>query len=45
MCEHDNEGVINHFKLDGIERKGLYCKECHELWDYMPQYITDGDVR
>lgn len=43
MCECDCDcGVnISYFKHHGVERKGMYCKECHQLLDYIPQYNED----
>ena len=41
MCEHNNEGYEKTFRKNGIDRIGLYCGECHKLWDYYPQYNED----
>lgn len=45
MCNHDNEGIISYINLDGIKRKTLRCAACGELWDYVPQYNEDSDIR
>ena len=38
LCHH-TEGVnYRTFWLDGIQRQGMYCKVCGQLWDYYPQY-------
>lgn len=37
-CNHNGEIYYGYFKKEGIERKGMYCKECNYLLDYIPQY-------
>jgi len=37
-CDCDCGIYYGYFWKDGIERKGMYCKECHQLLDYIPQY-------
>lgn len=40
-CSHDYEMYSKYFKKQGIERKGIYCKNCNKLIYYFPQYVED----
>jgi nitrate/TMAO reductase-like tetraheme cytochrome c subunit len=40
-CPHDGEVYERYFMKNKIERKGQYCKDCHKLLDYTPQYMED----
>ena len=40
-CGHMGGIRYGYFTLRGIERKGIYCKNCNELLDYIPQYNED----
>lgn len=41
-CLGDEGVYYAYFMKDGIERKGMYCKECKVLLDYIPQYNKEG---
>ena len=43
MIECDCDGAIyyGYFTHHGVERKGMYCKKCRTLLDYIPQYCED----
>lgn len=38
MCDCNDDVRYGYFMMEGIERKGMYCKKCGELLDYIPQY-------
>ena len=41
-CECDEGISYGYFTHQGIERKGMYCKKCGQLLDYIPQYSEDN---
>ncbi len=40
-CPHNGETYYGYFMKHEIGRKGMYCKDCHQLLDYIPQYNED----
>lgn len=41
-CDCDGGVRYGYFTHNGVERKGMYCKECGQLLDYIPQYEMDS---
>lgn len=40
-CDCNVDIVYGYFFKNNIKRKGMYCKKCHQLLDYIPQYNED----